>query len=111
MKDLLPLFQALSDPTRLAIVERLATEGEVGAGALHEDFNMSASAVSQHLKVLRDAGVIVQRSQGQARLYTLEKRALQRVKDWAIDHESFWNDSLDRLEAALDKTGEFGDLK
>jgi len=107
MSDVIPLFHALSDPTRFAIVNRLSAEGEVGAGALSEGFSSSASAVSQHLKVLREAGLIKKRSVGQARIYSLNKQAVGRIKSWALEHEAFWNGSLDRLEAALDE--EFGE--
>ena len=106
MKDqtrpyLLGLFSALSDPTRFAIVERLMQEGELPATDIQGAFDISAPAISRHLAVLRDAGVLDRRVDGQKRIYAVRPEALQEISAWTISHKDFWNQSLKRLEAAL----------
>ena len=105
MSDLIRTFAALSDQTRFAVVERLMAEGELPAGAIVEGAEMSAPAMSRHLKVLREAGLIQQRVDGTKRLYSVRPEALKAVADWTIDHRSFWEAGMDRLETllALDK--------
>ena len=93
-------FQALADPTRRRIVETLAM-GETGFGELAERFEMSRPAVSQHLKVLRDAGLVVSRPDAQRRIYRLEDGALDDVGAWLERVRSYWNPRLDRLEQTL----------
>ncbi len=103
MNQLATTFAALGDSTRFAIVERLLTEGELSAGSLQEGTGISAPAVSRHLKVLRNAGVIEQRIDKQRRLYTARPQAVQAVAAWTISHREFWETSLSRLEAALNE--------
>ena len=94
-------FAALGDTTRFAIVERLLTEGELSASALQQGTEISAPAISRHLKVLRQAGVVRQRPDAQRRLYSVEPAADQAIHSWTMDHRKFWEASLDRLQAAL----------
>lgn len=96
-------FAALGDATRFAIVERLLTEGELSAGALGEGASVSAPAISRHLKVLRTAGIVVQRVDAQRRLYAVRPEAVQAISAWTQSHKDFWEGSLRRLEMALDK--------
>lgn len=103
MPNLPTTFAALGDPTRFAIVERLLTEGELSAGAINEGVPISPPAVSRHLKVLREAGVIDQRIDAQRRLYAVRPEAVQTISAWTMSHREFWQASLDRLEAALMK--------
>lgn len=88
------VFRAISEPTRRAILDRLAA-GEVGAGSLAAEFPMTASAVSQHLKVLRDAGLVEVRRQGRARLYRLAPGGLREAHDWLEHYRAFWEDRFD----------------
>lgn len=101
MSHLSRTFAALADDTRLALVERLLADGELPAGALADTAPISAPAISRHLKVLREAGVIRQRVVGTHRFYSVRPEALKAVSDWTLDHKAFWEASLDRLEAAL----------
>ncbi len=101
MSELIRTFAALSDHTRFAVVERLMAEGELSAGALVETANMSAPAMSRHLKVLREAGLVQQRVLGTSRLYSVRPEGLKAVADWTKDHRAFWEAGLDRLEAML----------
>ncbi|MEL6376889.1 MAG: metalloregulator ArsR/SmtB family transcription factor [Pseudomonadota bacterium] len=94
-------FAALSDDTRFAVVERLMKEGELPAGKLLEGVELSAPAMSRHLKVLRKAGLINQRVAGTQRLYSVRPEAMKAIVDWTMDHRMFWEASLDRLEAHL----------
>jgi DNA-binding transcriptional ArsR family regulator len=101
MHHLIPVFSALADPIRLAIVERLLRDGAQNAGALGDVADVSAPAISRHLKVLRDAGVVEQRVAGQQRIYAIRTRALDDIEKWITDRRAFWSASLDRLDTAL----------
>ncbi len=101
MSHLTRTFAALADDTRLALVERLLADGELPAGTLADTAPISPPAISRHLKVLREAGVIQQRVEGSHRFYSVRPEALQAVASWTLDHRAFWEASLDRLEAAL----------
>lgn len=103
MTDLTTTFSALGDPTRFAIVERLLRDGEQSAGALTRQVALSAPAVSRHLKVLREAGIVDQRVERQKRIYSVRPQALQTVNNWTLNHREFWQTSLDRLEMALNE--------
>lgn len=96
-------FAALSDPVRFAMVERLLNEGELSAGELGTGFDISPPAVSQHLGVLRQAGIVKRRAKAQQRLYSIEPAGLVGVVNWAEEARRFWEASLDRLERALNK--------
>ena len=94
-------FAALADETRFSIVERLLANGAATAGELGEVAPISAPAISRHLKVLRNAGVIEQRVEGSRRIYSANPAALRAISDWTISHRTFWESSLDRLEQVL----------
>lgn len=98
-------FTALSDPTRRHIVESLAL-GEASFGELAEQFDMSRPAVSQHLKVLKEAGIVSSRADAQRRIYSLSDTGLDEVEAWLQKVRTFWNERLDRLEALLAEEGE-----
>ena len=92
------VFGALSDPTRLAIVERLLSEGERSAGEIAEPFAISKPAISKHLKVLEDAGLIERRVERQWRVCRVRPEAIRAVDEWMERYRAFWNGSFDRLE-------------
>lgn len=93
-------FQAIADPTRRAILGRLAS-GERSAGEIGADFPISAPAVSQHLRALREAGLVRVRGEGQRRIYALERRGFKPLEDWLSHTRQFWEARLDALESAL----------
>lgn len=93
-------FTALSDPTRLRIVELLA-EREYAAGDLVERFDLSQPAVSQHLRILREAGLVRVRRDAQRRMYALEPRGLAEIDEWLSRYRRFWSTHLNALERAL----------
>ncbi len=94
-------FAALGDATRFAIVEKLLDDGEQPAGALLGVGSISPPAISRHLKVLREAGIIEQRIDKQRRMYSVRPQAVKSIGEWAMNYQAFWLKSLDRLEAAL----------
>lgn len=97
------LFAALADPTRRSIIERLLSEGETNAGELAAPFNISSPAISRHLKVLEDAGLIERRVDKQFRRIRVRTGALKPVENWIDRQRRHWNKSLDRLEAEIAK--------
>lgn len=94
------IFAALADPTRRAILARL-TQGEATVKELAEPFNISAPAVTKHLKVLQRAGLITQGREAQWRPCRLEPAPLREVNDWLERYRRFWDESLDKLDAYL----------
>jgi DNA-binding transcriptional ArsR family regulator len=93
-------FSALADPTRRAILARLAS-GEVSVTKLAEPFEMSMPAVSKHLKVLERAGLIARGREAQWRPCRLEAGPLKDVSDWLEHYRGFWEESFDRLDVYL----------
>lgn len=100
-------MEALADPTRRRIVEILS-EGELSAGAICSRFEMSAPAISQHLKVLRQAQLVTVRAEGQRRIHGLDPAGIREIEVWLNHMKRFWNRSLDALEAELRKSEEPG---
>ena len=93
-------FAALADPTRRAILARLAL-GETSVTELAEPFDMTLPAVSKHLKVLERAGLIARGREAQWRPCRIEARALKDVDDWLERYRAFWVESFDRLDTYL----------
>lgn len=96
------VFRAVSDPSRRAILDLLA-EGERAVSDLLTHFPFSQPALSKHLKVLRDAGLVAWRAVGRQRLYSLEAEGLRSVAEWVAHYERFWNEKLDALGTVLDE--------
>lgn len=96
------VLAALADDTRRQIVERLAqadlSAGEVGAG-----FGISQPAVSRHLKVLRDVGLVEVEARGQQRVYRLAPDVLDEVEQWLADVRRFWEQRLDALATEIER--------
>jgi len=93
-------FAALADPTRRQILGRLA-EGEATVNELAEPFPISVQAVSQHLKVLEQAGLITRGRTAQLRPSRLRAAPLEDAVEWLEKYRPFWEDSFDRLEERL----------
>src|SRR6516165_5223719 len=91
-------LSAVADPTRRAIIDRLA-RGPARVTDVAAPFAMSLAAVSKHLKVLEEAGVVRRRRDGREHTLALDAGPLQDVARWAHRYARFWNDRLDRLEA------------
>jgi DNA-binding transcriptional ArsR family regulator len=93
-------FAALADPTRRAILARLA-DGECTVGELAKPFAMSGPAVSKHLKVLEQAGLIARGRDAQWRPCRLQAAPIKTIAEWADDYRQFWDASYRRLDAYL----------
>ncbi len=94
------VFGALADPTRRAILARL-TDGDANVGQLAVPFRVSQPAISRHLKVLEQAGLISRRRQATARLSQLEAAPLREATAWLTKYREYWEESYDRLDALL----------
>ncbi|WP_309084484.1 metalloregulator ArsR/SmtB family transcription factor [Chelativorans sp.] len=94
------IFRALADPTRRAVLERLI-EGEKNATELREGLGISQPAVSQHVAVLRGAGLIAEKKQGREMRYRLAPEGLAPVFDWLHRYRAFWPARVERLRALL----------
>jgi DNA-binding transcriptional ArsR family regulator len=95
------VLSALSDPTRRAIIARLAVSGETSVTALAKPFRMSLPAVSKHLRVLEAAGLISRGRDAQWRPARLEAAPLKDVSDWVERYRTFWEKRFDRLDDYL----------
>lgn len=93
-------LEALADPTRRRIVELLARR-DLTAGEIVDEFDMSAPAISQHLKVLREAGLVTTRAEGQSRIQALNPEGLDEIDAWLNRTRQFWSARLDALEREL----------
>ena len=98
-------FVALADPTRRNIIESLAA-GERSFGELADQFEMSRPAVSQHLKVLRDTGIVAVRADAQRRIYRLSDEGLKEIDAWLARVREYWTPRLNRLEQILNEPDE-----
>lgn len=101
MNTLTKAFSALSDSTRFRIVEQLMDQGETLTGDLVVGSGISGPAISRHLKVLRNAGLVSTRAVGTKRYYSVHSDGLRAIADWTLSRRAFWETSLDRLEAAI----------
>jgi DNA-binding transcriptional ArsR family regulator len=95
------LFKALADPTRRAIFEGLARDGEQTVHALTHSAGISQPAVSKHLVVLKRARLVRHRRAGRETHYSAHPKALAPLVDWMGLYGAFWNDRFDRLESLL----------
>lgn len=96
------VFTAIADPTRRRLLDQLG-QGEVSVLSLAQPFDMTLSAVSQHLKQLHAAGLVSVRSEGRQRYYRLNPEPLRLVANWVGQYERFWKDKLGALREHLDK--------
>ncbi|HEY1064433.1 MAG TPA: metalloregulator ArsR/SmtB family transcription factor [Candidatus Saccharimonadales bacterium] len=95
-------FSALSVPTRRSIVEILATSGKLSAAQIGQNFNISAPAVSQHLKVLLECDLLTVERSAQRRIYEINPRKITEVQQWAANTIELWEHRLDTLDKVLE---------
>ena len=93
-------FQAIADPTRRQIIGMIA-KGPMNLNAVAENFKVSRPAISRHIKILTECGVITIRQQGRERFCEANYAQLRAVSDWVAQYRAFWNDKLDGLESFL----------
>ena len=103
------MFGALADPTRRNILELLATSGELSATAIYEKFPVSPQAVSQHLKVLREAHLVEMEKRAQKRLYRLNPQTLSHFEAWVQHMQQKWEESFAALDIVLEREKKKGD--
>jgi DNA-binding transcriptional ArsR family regulator len=99
------VFRALADPSRRAIFEMLA-RGEAPVKDITAGFDISQPAVSQHLAVLRSAGLVSERRDGRLAYYRVQPKGLRPLVNWIAHYQAFWVDRLDRLKAVLEEMDE-----
>ncbi len=97
------LFKSLADPTRRALFERLCREGEQTVAALTAQAGVSQPAVSKHLALLKQAGLVRDRREGRQTHYSAQRSALLPLIDWTSQMTGFWENRLDRLEDLLNR--------
>src|SRR5215468_5967380 len=95
------VFAALADPTRRAIVERLLASGDLTVGEIARPFRISAPAITRHLQVLENAGLIEKRIDRQFRVVRARPEALRPIGSWFERQQRHWSDAFERLEAAI----------
>jgi DNA-binding transcriptional ArsR family regulator len=98
------VFHAVADANRRGVLDRLA-KGEATVGEVVGEVGLSYSAVSQHLAILLDVGLVRRRQDGRQRVYRLNAAPLREVARWVSPYERFWTQRLDRLEAFFDEQG------
>lgn len=96
------VFQAIADPTRRAIIG-LLSEQSLTLNGVAENFDISRPAISKHIKILTECGLVVIKQQGRERYCYPDLRRLKEVSDWAENYRVFWNNKLDALEQFLSK--------
>jgi DNA-binding transcriptional ArsR family regulator len=95
------LMRALADPTRRALYERITAVEEVSVAALTEGSGVTQGAISQHLKVLKTAGLVAERPQGRQVFYRATPQGFAPLYDWMTHYGLFWRDRFDGLRALL----------
>ena len=99
--QLTDVLKSLADPTRRAVFERIAREGEIAATGLVQGSKVSQPAVSQHLRALRDAGLVAERREGRHIHYRIAPKGLGPLIDWLGHYETFWAERFANLEKLL----------
>ena len=98
------IYSAIAEPNRRLLLDSLL-DGEKPVGTLVESLGMSQPVVSKHLRILRDAGVVIAEPRGQQRLYKINPEPLQEFAEWLAPYQKFWSEKLDALEHHLDSNG------
>jgi DNA-binding transcriptional ArsR family regulator len=96
------VYRAIADPTRRAILDRLR-RGPAPVNRLAADFSQSRPAISRHLRVLREANVIVEERAGRERVYRIQPASLKQVSTWLEGYRAFWQSNLEGLKQYLEK--------
>ena len=94
-------FSALADPTRRSIIQLLANSGQLSATDISDNFSVTPPAISQHLKVLREAELVVAQKSGQQRLYQINPNAMQELEEWCKKTRECWVQRFDALDSLL----------
>jgi DNA-binding transcriptional ArsR family regulator len=95
-------FHALADPTRRQIIEMLANNGALSATDISEQFHVSPSAISQHLKILREADLLRMEKRAQQRIYRINPDSMRELEEWARRMEQLWTERFDALDRLIE---------
>ena len=109
--DVMDAFLALAEPTRRTIMELLADRGQLSASDIYSNFKSTPPAVSQHLKVLREANLVRVEKRAQQRIYYINPKPMRELEKWIQIFTKDWQERHDRLEAILKKQKENNDGK
>ncbi|TGM62408.1 ArsR family transcriptional regulator [Leptospira meyeri] len=91
-------FAVLADETRREIVRLVAKNGELTSSEISQNFPMSPPAVSQHLKLLKDAKILHVKKEAQKRIYSLNQQGMKEMEDWILEIKNLWTKRLDKLD-------------
>ncbi|HSW48478.1 MAG TPA: metalloregulator ArsR/SmtB family transcription factor [Candidatus Saccharimonadales bacterium] len=97
------MFSALAEPTRRDILELLANSGQMSAGEIYEKFTVSHPAISQHLKVLKDAELVLVEKKAQKRIYSINQDSIKEFDEWVNKLGKMWSDKFDQLDKVLEE--------
>jgi len=97
------VMRALADPTRRAVFERIVRSGEANVAELTRTSGVTQGAVSQHLKALKGAGLVIERPQGRNVFYRAQPEGLAPLSDWLSHYEAFWRERLNNLRSLLEE--------
>lgn len=95
------VFEALADPTRRTILDRLRCAGPLSVNELAEPFSITRQAVTKHLRILEESGLVTSRRAGRERLHELDPRPLKEVQGWLAPYAAEWDRRLERLSRHL----------
>ncbi|MCY6380076.1 ArsR/SmtB family transcription factor [Hoeflea prorocentri] len=101
-------FHALGDGTRRQMISMLAHDGALSANQLRAPFNVAQPTISKHLKVLEAAGMVRREIVGRVHRFHLQTKTLREAEDWIAEHRTFWEGTLERLEAFVCSDDEAG---
>lgn len=102
MKGRRDAFFAIADPSRRAILEKLASERSLSVGAIAGDFELSRNAISKHIIVLKESGLVTTQYVGRENIVSLNAQELAAVYQWVAIFETFWNEKLQRLKSLVE---------
>lgn len=97
------IFYALAEPRRRKIIELLASNGQLTATQICNKFDITAQAISQHLKILREAKLVVMEKRSQQRIYQMNPHSMLEVEKWTRQMEDLWSKRFDRLDKLLEE--------
>jgi DNA-binding transcriptional ArsR family regulator len=99
--DVTIIMKTLADPTRRAVYETITTSGEITVGTLTKGSHVSQPAISQHVRALREAGLVAERRAGRRVFYRAEPKALEPLIGWIGFYSRFWSERFDKIEQLL----------
>ncbi|MCW7470724.1 ArsR/SmtB family transcription factor [Leptospira kanakyensis] len=91
-------FAVLADDTRRDIVRLVAKNGELTSTEISQNFQMSPPAISQHLKLLKEANILLMKKDAQKRIYSLNQKGMKEMEDWILEIKNLWTKRLDKLD-------------